>query len=272
MSAKKAGLRPPTGTITLGIILICIAVFWRGCWYATPMSEASMNAALSQEAKVGETHKALSQLKEMLVKKPAKAEAFLPKLESLVTHKTPQIRSTLAWVLGSAPKAENRKSWLMTLLEDEEKLVRFNAAVSLTAYLAPEARPVLHEMLKPTRVRAKVTGVMKQPRGQGQDVRFNLTLGRIELKNGDKVDVTSPIDGRLSACLKSHNAAVAIDDILFKIQPSDGQIENALIALNFYSSKADIAIFEQLARGKMAISNDARKLAQGYAERIRKLK
>ena len=120
--------------LTIFVVLVVIGLTWRSCWYATPLSDAEIERLLEGDAPDNRIQKALSQLKGRADKKDGDVAKFWPGVEKLAAHRTPQIRSTAAWVMGAAPDHEGFGPVLERLLTDPAILVRYNAALSLAGH------------------------------------------------------------------------------------------------------------------------------------------
>ncbi len=253
---------PSAGAVvTLLVVLALIAWSWRGCWYATPLSTEEIQARLENPESANDVQKALVQVKDRLEEEGGDGERFLPAVIALGENPTPQIRSTVAWVLGAAPDTKEVEASLKRLLEDEDLSVRYNAACSLAAHGDGGGHDVLVAMLAPTTVRSPARGVFRNPRATEKWVRRGQILGRVETTDGE-VDVLAPLDGRLIRRVHAHGDAVNEGDPLVEIDPSPGQIENALYALGRVGGREDIAAVREIAEGARKITAGTRTVAR----------
>ncbi len=247
--------------ITLFVVLALIAWSWRSCWYATPLSTEEIQSRLESPKSPNEVQKALVQVKDRLEEKGADTERFLPAVMALTANPTPQIRSTVAWVLGAAPDTEEVTASLKALLDDEDLSVRYNAACSLAAHGNDAGHDVLITMLAPTTVRSPTEGVFRNPRATEKWVRRGQILGRVETPKGE-IDVVAPLDGRLIRRVHAHGDVVKEGEPLVEIDPSPGQIENALYALGRVGTREDMSAVREIAEGARNITAGTRAVAR----------
>ena len=268
MAASKAPNL--TATITILAVLVVVGLAWRSCWYATPLSDAEIERILEDEdAEENRLQKALSQIKARLDGKDASARRHLDRVAALAGHPVAQIRSTVAWVLGAAPEEPGHDAVLERLLQDAEPLVRYNAATSLGARRNPAAREVLLRMLDVTSVPSPADGSLRAPRKKGAAVRFGQIIARVERSDGTRGDVRAPLDGRLKRLLKAHGDRVTAGEALAEIEPSAGQIENALLALARVGKPDDVTAIQRVLESSFTITPGTRRLAEEAIEALR---
>ncbi len=261
---------PSAGAVvTLFVVLALIAWSWRGCWYATPLSDEEIQTRLENPKSPNDVQKALVQVKDRLEESDGNGEDFLPAVIALAVHPTPQIRSTVAWVLGAAPDTEEVRRSLKALLDDEDISVRYNAACSLAAHGDDAGHDVLITMLAPTTVRSPADGVFRNPRATEKWVRRGQILGRVETPEGE-VDVLAPLDGRLIRRVHAHGDVVRKGEPLVEIDPSPGQIENALYALGRVGTRQDLSAVREIAEGARQITAGTRTVAQRVLQVLEK--
>ncbi len=252
------------------IMLVIIGFSWRSCWYATPLSDADMNKYLSGQGSDSQIHKALSQFKKRADEDDPHAKDWYTSVAKLTKHKTQQIRSTAAWAMGAVPTCQEFVSALIPMLQDEALQVRYNAAVSLGAAGHQEARATLRLMLDSQVLKAEISGTVEQPRAQGEHIRNGQIIARLKPKDGKKFDVIAPLDGRLARVVARHGKKVAKNDDLFVIEPEDGQLENAIIALSRCGTKDDIPALQPIKEGRFGASTPTQKLAESAIKELSK--
>lgn len=256
-----------TSILTILAIMVVIGFTWRGCWYATPLGDDTIATYLAGDGSPQDIQKALSQLKDR-AHEGEDLSRFHEGLAGLTDHEVVQIRATLAWTLGALTEDERLVAALRKLVADDAATVRYNAATSLAPKDFDAARPVLHEMLTQVTVKAPVAGKLDVPRNR-KSLQVGLILGRVESKDGVRHDVTSPIAGRLRKTVQAHGTEVAQGDDLFLIEPTMGQIENALVVLRLLGKKEDAPAIQGIVEGRIQVDEGTRRLAQATLETIR---
>ena len=270
MNDDKRTFASMNATLTLVVILVIIGLSWRSCWYATPLSDGQMESRLQGKGSESEIQKALSQLKDRIEAGDDDVDRFYDGLVGLAGHETAQIRSTVAWVMGAARKHELFEAPLLELLADPVVQVRYNAAVSLGSRGVGAARAVLKDMLDVYRLRSPIAGTVREPRSPGESLRAGKIVARVETPNGDRRDLLSPLDGRLSKLVVKHGEEVGVDATVAEIEPSQGgQIENALIALAGVATIDDLPAVQRIVEGHLQVSEGTRRMAVDLARAIR---
>ncbi|MFT7616476.1 MAG: biotin carboxyl carrier protein [Planctomycetota bacterium] len=247
--------------LTVAVMLVLIGFSWRSCWYATKLSDSQMEKLLSGDGSDGQVHKALSQFVDRVEQKDAKTEDWYDEVLGLAKHKTSQIRSTAAWAMGCVPEHAPFVGALTPLLDDESLQVRYNAAVSLGASKQESARPMLRMMLDSHAIPSPLSGTMEEPRAQNEYVRSGQILGRLKRADGSKLNIIAPLDGRIAKVVKRHGVAVSEGDELFVLEPNEGQLGNAMIALARCGTKDDIPILTKIKNGRFNSSATIQELA-----------
>ncbi len=244
------------------IMLVIIGFSWRSCWYATKLSDSDMVELLGGEGNDSRIHKALSQFVDRAENKDPRVKDWYDLVAKLGQHKTSQIRSTAAWAMGYIKDYPPFIPVLTAMLDDEELQVRYNAAVSLGAAKQKVARPILRLMLNEHAIKSPIDGTLEEPRAQGEYVRFGKILARLKTQDGKKTNLIAPLDGRLSRVGVRHGKAVKMGDELFVIEPSEGQLKNAIIALARCGSADDLDVLAPIKEGRFGANTSTQELAR----------
>ena len=153
--------RKRSSRILVVVAILCVLVpflFWRGTWFGRPLSEEEMGRYLSDRQKPRHSQHALVQIGQRIERGDATVERWYPQVIQLAGSPSPEIRVTLAWVMGADNHSEQFHRALLGLLKDTEPLVRRNAALSLVRFGDAAGRPELLNMLRPSAGRGSGDG------------------------------------------------------------------------------------------------------------------
>jgi hypothetical protein len=107
-------------------------LFWKGTWFGTVLSDDKVKEYLEQSARPRDTQHALFQISEQMTRGQWElARRWYPSLLPLVTHPVPEVRTTLAWLMGQDTRQADFHQALAALVKDANPLVRRNAALAL---------------------------------------------------------------------------------------------------------------------------------------------
>ena len=125
------------GANLLAVAFVFLAIlvpflFWQQTWFGTALSDEEILKNLDPSAKPRKIQHALVQLSQRLTDSgPAAVAGWYPDVGKLAGHPTPEVRMTVAWLMGQDPTAAEFRDRLTRLLQDADPLVRRNAALSL---------------------------------------------------------------------------------------------------------------------------------------------
>lgn len=220
--------------------------FWRQTRFAEALSDDEIRASLGDQIHPRHAQHALVQISQRLNQDPRAARPFADLLVPLAKSPRLEIRSTLAWLLGQGERAEESHALLKSLSEDSEPSVRYNAALSLSAFGDRGARPLLREMLSPYQVRSPVQGILVDSVAQGKPLAVGTALAVIRDDSGEELRVPAPLGGKILAGGPALGSKVALGETLGTIAPSMSQIWEALRALVLVGGKREIPLVEAL--------------------------
>ena len=153
---------PPSLKIKLivyGVAFLMVFVpflFWKGTWFGTILSDEKMKEYLEGSARPRDTQHALLQISEKMIRGERQAAGkWYPSILTLAGHPVPEVRNTVAWVMGQDNEQTEFHQGLKALLKDENPLVRRNAALSLVRFADPSGHPELLNMLQPFAVHSQ---------------------------------------------------------------------------------------------------------------------
>jgi len=240
-------------------------LFWRGTWFGRTLSEQEKAEYLSLDAKPRQTQHALVQIGEQILRGDGSAKRWYAQLEALVAHPQPEVRSTLAWVMGQDNQAPGFHAALLRLLEDPDPLVRRNAALALVRFGDASGRGELQQMLVPFPITAAHEGAIDLRLNVGDTVNTGTLLARI-----DAGEVRSPVPGRLEDWAVVEGTRVAAGSTLALISPSEEEVWEALRALFLVGRAEDVELIEPFVQGYPGFSDRIRQQAELTVAAIRK--
>jgi HEAT repeat protein len=242
-------------------------LYWQGVWFGKELTLGQIEHSL-QDPATAERHlqHALSKLLDHIERGDPAAERLYPDLIRLTTHPSPEIRKTVAWLLGADPSAHFREA-ARGLLGDENVLVRQQAALALAKHGDPAALPELRAMLEPHPVGAPVAGRLQDALRAGEPVRAGTRLARIEAHDGRRIDVPAPLGGRVEALQATIGAELGAGAAISTISPSTEAVLHALVALQLIGTKVDAPLVTRYAE-RADLGDDVRRQARRTLEAV----
>lgn len=254
----------------LAMILVPF-LFWRGTWFGRRLSEEETGRYLASTDQPRKMQHALVQVGERILRRDPSVERWYAQVEALASHLQPEVRSTVAWVMGQDNRVPAFHAALLRLLEDPEPLVRRNAALALVRFADPVSRSELRQMLLPYAVTAPAAGVLVPRLKPGDPTNPGTLLARIESSGGEEsVDVRSPLPGELAEWLVAERGTVAAGEAVALLSPAEEQVWEALRALYLIGQPEELEAIEPFARGRSGFSPRIQQQAQLTADAIRR--
>jgi hypothetical protein len=132
----------------------------------------------------------------------------------------------------------------LKLIADPQPMVRRNAALALSNFGDPAARPELLAMLRPYAVISPAGGAVHYRLKLGEYVN----PGTLAAHVGD-AEVRSPLPGEVRDLSRREGSTVAAGDPVIEISADKDHVWEALRALWSVGAKEDLEIVERYARG-----------------------
>jgi hypothetical protein len=257
--------------ILVGLGIFIPAQFWRQTWFGRPMTNAQIRQALGQTEKPRKIQHALDQLSRRIQQDPKAAAVFHEPIVSLAPHPQTAIRAMAAWVMGEDNRSERFRLTLIKLLEDPEPVVRYNAALALSRFNEPQARPVLLAMLQPYPLQAPCDGTVKSILPAGDSVSEGSTVARFQVKDGIEQEILSPLSGWMDRSNVSPGATIETGHLIGTVRPEPKQILSTLQALYLIGKPEDLPAVtpytEDTHRYPPAVASQARLTAEALRSR-----
>lgn len=262
--------RTPLSFIVLAVLFIVVPFLtWYLTWFGRSLSDDSITAYLNDGQNVRHVQQALTQIEERMEKGDPNVRRWYPKIVELSTSNVTEIRKTTAWVMGQDNKAEEFHAGLQKLLQDQQPIVRRNAAVQLVRFGDASGRTELRAILQPYPVVAPVEGTITSVVKEGGDARENALLARITNDQNQTQELRSPLPGRIMNVSAREGSKVNAGDVVLRIAPDSDFVYEALRALFLVGEEEDLPDVERYAQGVEGMPEQVKQQAAQTAKAIR---
>jgi len=237
--AKRA---PGSRWILLLAILFVVATFlaWYFTWFGRELSDADITKYLNDEKNPRHVQHALNQIQSRMERGDSSAKTWYPQLVTLSGSPETEFRLTIAWVMGFDNQSTEFHEALKKLVNDQEPLVRRNAALALVRFNDRSGHDEVFAVLSTYPVRAPASGVIASSLKEEANVSRTTLLGRIEEPDGKIVEIRSPLQGRINKILKPNGAQVSTGDEVMNLNSDEASVFQALRALAIIGKKEDL--------------------------------
>lgn len=260
---------PASKWMVLLAILFVLATFlaWYFSWFGRELSDADISKYLNDVKSPRHVQHALNQIQQRIDRGDASAKNWYPQLIALSTNPETEFRLTVAWVMGFDNESPEFHDALKKLLQDQEPIVRRNAALALVRFNDASGRNDVLSILSPYPVRAPAAGVLASSLKEESEVSRNTLLARIQEPDGKIIELRSPLPGRINKILKTNGAQVAAGDEVLTMNSDEASVWEALRALSFIGEKDDLPIIQSYTNSTTA-SNRIREQAKFTAMQV----
>ncbi|HEU4766621.1 MAG TPA: HEAT repeat domain-containing protein [Pyrinomonadaceae bacterium] len=240
---------PGSGWILALAILFLAATFlaWYFTWFGRELSDADISKYLNDEKNPRHVQHALLQIQQRIERGDANAKSWYPHLVTLSQNAETEFRLTTAWVMGFDPKSTEFHDALNKLLQDQEPIVRRNAALALVRFGDPSGRAELVSVLSPYPVRAPTNGVIAGSLTEDAEIARGALLTRIREPDGKVIELRSPLPGRINKILKTNGSQVSAADEILNLNSDEDSVWEALRALSLIGTREDLPIIQSYA-------------------------
>jgi len=129
---------------------------------------------------------------------------------------------------------------LKGLINDQEPIVRRNAALALIRFGDASGREELLAVLKPFVVKAPSGGLVASTLHDGATISRGALLARIENDSTLPVEVRSPLPGRIQQIFKPNGTQVGKDEPLLSLNSDEESVWEALRGLALIGTQSDL--------------------------------
>lgn len=242
---------------------------WYLTWFGRPLTDSQIEAYLNDQEKPRHAQHALSRIADRMMRGDRSVTRWYPRIVALADHPLPEIRQTVAWVMGQDNESAEFHQALVRLLEDPVLMVRWNAALALVRFGDTRGRQTIREMLKPHVITAPSDGVVTASIEPGTSVRPGTGLVSLTRDDGQVVKVRSPLMGRADVLLVPVGSRVTAGRELIRITPASETVYEALRALYLIGDADDLPEVDRYASGVDGMSDAVRQQAVFTARAIR---
>jgi hypothetical protein len=227
--------------LTGWLIVLMPFLFWWNTWFGRPLSDPQIASYLQDDKHPRHIQHALVQIGERMNQHDPTVTRWYGELPRLASYRVEEVRNTDAWVMGQDTSGSGFHTALRSMLDDSSLNVRGNAALSLVRFGDASGRPQLLELLQPARVVAPQPGTMIDAAQVGTAVREGGTVAKLKSGSGRKIEVRSPIGGRLREMSVGIGQPLDAGTLVATVSPGTAQVWEALRALYLVGQPEDIA-------------------------------
>jgi hypothetical protein len=240
---------PGSRPILLLAVLFVAATFlaWYFSWFGRELSDADISKYLADQKSPRHVQHALLQIQQRMERGDGSARNWYPQLVVLSDSPETEFRLTVAWLLGFDNSSKEFHTALLKLLQDQEPIVRRNAALALVRFNDSSGRAELVSVLKPYAVRAPVDGLIASSLQEGANVARRALLARIQQADGTVAGIRSPLPGRINKILKTNGSQVSRDNEILTLNSDEQSVWEALRALSLVGTAEDLPLIESYA-------------------------
>ncbi len=246
--AEVRSRTPGTRSILLLAFLFLVATFlaWYFTWFGRELSDADITKYLSDVKNPRHVQHALVQIQQRMARGDASVKNWYPQLVTLSGDPETEFRLTVAWLMGFDNTSPEFHEALKKLLQDQEPVVRRNAALALVRFDDPAGHDELVSVLEPYAVRASAGGVVASSLHEGSEVARGTLLARIQDANRI-IELRSPLPGRINKIFKTNGAQVSSGDEIMNLNSDENSLWEALRGLTFIGRREDLPILQTYA-------------------------
>ena len=258
-------------TIVAAMFIIVPFLFWLDTWFGRELTDEEIREYLADQEKPRKAQHALVQISERMSAGDPTAEQWYPDIVELAGHSLAELRVTAAWVMGQGRENQAFHDTLLTLLGDDEPLVRRNAALSLAGFADPTGRPVLQSMLRPYTITTPHAGKL-QNRLEPEDTASQATLlARIEQTGAEEpAEIRSPVPGVVRERLLKDGSDVTVGDEIMVLDPDYDHVFQSLRALFLVGTEEDLEDVRRFLRPREGMPANVAQQARLTADEIRR--
>jgi hypothetical protein len=238
-----------SGPILILAALFLVATFlaWYFTWFGRGLSDADITKYLSDTKNPRHVQHALLQVQQRLERGDSSAKNWYPQVQALSSSSETEFRLTVAWLMGFDNRSTEFHSALLTLVNDNEPIVRRNAALALVRFNDDRGHDELIAILKPFAVKSTATGVVSSTLHAGSDVSRGTLLGRVQQTDGKVTEIRSPLPGKIDQVFRSNGVQVNSGDDLLSLNSDEASVWEALRGLALIGRTDDLPLVQTYA-------------------------
>ena len=225
------------------LLVLLPFLFWYGTWFGRKLTDAQIGSYLADTSKPRHAQHALVQIGERMGHDPH-VSRWYPAVVELSGSPLLELRQTSAWIMGQDHTYAPFHEALLKLIHDPQPMVRRNAALALSNFGDPAARPELLAMLRPSTVTAPAAGTVHYRLKLGEFVNPGTLVAHV-----GAIEVRSPLPGEVRDLSRSAGATVAAGDPIVELSADKDHVWEALRALYSIGTKEDLDEIRRYVRG-----------------------
>jgi len=233
-----------SGPILILAALFLIATFlaWYFTWFGRGLSDADISKYLSDTKNPRHVQHALLQIQQRIERGDPAAKNWYPQIQALSSSPETEFRLTVAWLMGFDNRSTEFHNSLLMLVNDNEPIVRRNAALALVRFNDDHGHDELIAVLKPFAVKSTAAGLVSSTLHAGSDVSRGTLLGRIQQADGKVTEVRSPLPGKINQLLRENGAQVNAGDDILTLNSDEASVWEVLRGLSLIGRTDDLPI------------------------------
>jgi hypothetical protein len=258
-----------SGPILILAALFLIATFlaWYFTWFGRGLSDADISKYLNDTKNPRHVQHALLQIQQRIDRGDPSAKNWYPQILTLSSSPETEYRLTVAWLMGFDNRSTEFHNSLLTLVNDNEPIVRRNAALALVRFNDDHGHDELIAILKPFAVKSNATGVVSSTLRAGSDVSRGTLLGRVEQPDGKVAEIRSPLPGKIEQIFKANGVQVNSGDEILTLNSDEASVWEGLRGLSFIGKPVDLPLVQSYA-GASAVTQRVKAQAKSTANAI----
>ena len=235
-----------SGPILILAALFLIATFlaWYFTWFGRGLSDADISKYLNDTKNPRHVQHALLQIQQRIERGDPSAKNWYPQILMLSSSPETEFRLTVAWLMGFDNRSTEFHNSLMTLVNDDEPIVRRNAALALVRFNDDHGHDELIAILKPFAVRATARGVVSSTLHAGSEVSRGTLLGRVQQTDGKVIEIRSPLPGKIEQIFKANGVEVNSGDEILTLNSDEASVWEAFRGLSIIGRPGDLPLVQ----------------------------
>jgi biotin carboxyl carrier protein len=230
-------------TVFALLLVLFPFLFWYMTWFGRKLTDGEIGEYLADRAKPRHAQHALVQVGERMARRDPAAARWYPQVAQLAASPLIELRQTAAWIMGQDHTYAPFHEGLRNLLADPQPMVRRNAALALSNFGDPAARPELLAMLRPYTIVSPAAGVVQYRLKLGEYVNPGTLVAHV-----GGIEVRSPLPGEVRDLSRREGSTVRAGDPLVEISADKEHAWEALRALWTVGTKEDLDDIQRYTR------------------------